>query len=87
MIQRRKTGGMWLWGLCALMSVPSVAMTADQSKEPMGSVRSTERHLANIRQLTFGRQNAEAYFSFTGNKLIFQSTNNWEKDSSVSPRK
>ncbi len=38
-----------------------------------------ERHLANIRQLTFGRQNAEAYFSFDGTKLIFQSTNNWMK--------
>jgi Tol biopolymer transport system component len=40
-----------------------------------------ERHLKNIRQLTFGRQNAEAYFSFDGRKLIFQSTNNWMKDS------
>src|SRR6476660_7119325 len=36
-----------------------------------------ERHLKNVRQLTFGRQNAEAYFSFDGTKLIFQSTNNW----------
>jgi len=42
---------------------------------------SAERHLKNVRQLTFGRQNAEAYFSFDGNKLIFQSTNNWMKDS------
>jgi len=42
---------------------------------------SAERHLANVRQLTFGRQNAEAYFSFSGRKLIFQSTNNWMKDS------
>lgn len=42
---------------------------------------SAERHLKNIRQLTFGRQNAEAYFSFDGTKLIFQSTNNWMKDS------
>ena len=33
-----------------------------------------ERHLANIRQLTFGGKNAEAYFSFDGKKLIFQST-------------
>ena len=41
----------------------------------------TERHLGNIRQLTFGRQNAEAYFSFSGDKLIFQSTNNWMEDS------
>jgi len=33
-----------------------------------------ERHLRNIRQLTHGRQNAEAYFSFDGRSLIFQST-------------
>lgn len=39
-----------------------------------------ERHLKNIRQLTVGRQNTEAYFSFSGNKLVFQSTNNWMKD-------
>src|SRR4029079_15859340 len=38
---------------------------------------SPERHLKNVRQLTFGRQNAEAYFSFDGTKLVFQSTNNW----------
>ncbi len=47
----------------------------------VASVPSTEPHLANIRQLTFGRQNAEAYFSFDGTKLIFQSTNNWMRDS------
>lgn len=33
-----------------------------------------ETHLANIRQLTFGGKNAEAYFSFDGQKLVFQST-------------
>ena len=33
-----------------------------------------ERHLANVRQLTFGGENAEAYFSFDGRELIFQST-------------
>jgi Tol biopolymer transport system component len=33
-----------------------------------------ERHLANIKQLTFGGANAEAYFSADGKKLIFQST-------------
>ncbi len=33
-----------------------------------------ERHLANLRQLTFGGQNAEAYFDWTGTRLIFQST-------------
>ena len=33
-----------------------------------------ERHLANLRQLTFGGQNAEAYFSADASELIFQST-------------
>ncbi len=33
-----------------------------------------ETHLANIRQLTAGGQNAEAYFSADGTKIIFQST-------------
>lgn len=33
-----------------------------------------ERHLRNIRQLTFGGENAEAYFSADGSRLIFQST-------------
>ena len=33
-----------------------------------------EVHLRNIRQLTFGGTNAEAYFSFDGQKVIFQST-------------
>lgn len=32
-----------------------------------------EKHLANIKQLTFGGENAEAYFSFDGKQLIFQS--------------
>ena len=47
---------------------------------PVKATASAERHITNIRQLTFGRQNAEAYFSFSGDKLIFQSTNNWMKD-------
>jgi Tol biopolymer transport system component len=34
---------------------------------------SGEKHLQNIKQLTFGGENAEAYFSFDGKKLIFQS--------------
>ncbi len=40
-----------------------------------------EKHLKNIRQLTFGGENAEAYFSFDGKKLIFQSTrDSWACD-------
>ena len=33
-----------------------------------------EKHLRNIRQLSFGGENAEAYFSSDGKQLIFQST-------------
>lgn len=34
-----------------------------------------EKHLRNIRQLTFGGDNAEAYFSPDGTQLVFQSNN------------
>ena len=33
-----------------------------------------ETRLSNIRQLTFGGENAEAYWSFGGDQLIFQTT-------------
>ena len=33
-----------------------------------------EKHLANVKQLTFGGQNAEAYFSMDNKSLIYQST-------------
>src|SRR5258705_12173325 len=35
---------------------------------------SGEKHLRNLKQLTFGGENAEAYFSSDGKQLIFQST-------------
>ncbi|NNF20556.1 MAG: hypothetical protein HKN67_01335 [Saprospiraceae bacterium] len=34
-----------------------------------------EKHLKNIRQLTFGGDNAEAYWSFDDSKLVFQANN------------
>ncbi len=37
-------------------------------------IAQTPSHLGNIRQLTFGGQNAEAYWSPDGKRLIFQST-------------
>lgn len=35
-----------------------------------------EKHFANLKQLSFGGQNAEAYFSADGSKISFQSTRN-----------
>lgn len=34
-----------------------------------------EKHLGNVKQLTYGGNNAEAYWNFAGDKLIFQSDN------------
>lgn len=68
-----------LCGMCvAYAFAGETPARAKRGRAPVAA--SAERHLANVRQLTFGRQNAEAYFSFAGNKLIFQSTNNWMKD-------
>ena len=50
----------------ALASEP--ASPADALREPR------EVHLRNIRQLTFGGENAEAYWSMDGKQLILQST-------------
>lgn len=61
-----------------LNAEPTTVRPTAAEEQPLSPQASpTERHLANIRQLTFGRQNAEAYFSFDGTKLIFQSTNYW----------
>ncbi len=43
-------------------------------KKPVVSIFEGETHFKNIRQLTFGGENAEAYFSYNADKLIFQST-------------
>jgi TolB protein len=40
---------------------------------------SGERHLSNLRQLTFGGNNAEAYFSADGKRLIFQHKDSVDK--------
>ena len=71
------------------VSISDAGTAADQHKKAPKTIApgAGERHLANVRQLTFGRQNAEAYFSFSGNKLIFQSTNNWMKDSFAATHK
>jgi len=44
----------------------------DQQAQP--TIFEGEKHFANLKQLTFGGQNAEAYFSYDASELIFQST-------------
>src|SRR5665213_3837786 len=50
------------------------AHPAQPAPAPGTSLRPAEPHLANIRQLTHGGENAESYFSADGKHLIFQST-------------
>ena len=65
-------------GLTALAIASGVAgvtlFMPSISAAPAQAPVAGERHLKNIRQLTFGGENAEAYFSPDGTHLIFQST-------------
>jgi TolB protein len=61
-------GGLLLPGAAAPQNSDSPNLAPSNLATPQ------EKHLRNVRQLTFGGQNAEAYFSADGKKLIFQST-------------
>src|SRR5687767_15634785 len=61
-----------LFGLALLLiAAGHIASSAPQTGD--GLLLPTEKHLRNIKQLTFGGENAEAYFSSDGRQLIFQS--------------
>jgi len=60
--------------LLFLLASAFLVAAGSESSDVVTPEPQTERHLRNIRQLTEGRQNAEAYFSFDGASLIFQST-------------
>ncbi len=62
--------------LLALALVGVVACARPASSIPPASIAAEpgERHLRNLRQLTNGGENAEAYFSADGRRLVFQST-------------
>jgi Tol biopolymer transport system component len=62
-------------GRASFRPVPSTAVNADSL------IRPGETHFRHLWQLTFGGQNAEAYWSGDGRKLIFQSTSDaWPCD-------
>jgi len=73
-------GGMWnmyltLTALLVLMSSPGWGQESVPPIPPTDTLPTQpERHLTNIRQLTFSGKNAEAYFSSGGHQLVFQST-------------
>jgi len=58
----------------AAICLASLALGWQQPPTLAPPLATQERHLKNIRQLTHGGENAEAYFSPDGTRLIFQST-------------
>jgi len=62
----------------ALLFFGALACARPAPPTPLASIPAArgERHLRNIRQLTAGGENAEAYFSADGRRLVFQSTRN-----------
>ena len=58
--------------LVFVFAVACAALSLSQSRGLQPHPK--ERHIRNIRQLTSGGENAEAYFSQDGKKIIFQST-------------
>jgi len=56
------------------LSIVSLFFLFFESRMTPQSGNENERHLHNIRQLTFGGTNAEAYFSFDDKRIVFQST-------------
>jgi Tol biopolymer transport system component len=58
----------------ALSLSASIGAAQNPTPPSESATPSEAKHLRNIQQLTFGGQNAEAYFSSDGKKLIFQST-------------
>jgi len=63
--------------LLSIQAAPAPLSAQDQSDQASSGDLQDPREvrLANIRQLTFEGENAEAYFAFDGSKLIFQRTN------------
>jgi TolB protein len=51
---------------------PAAPQASSQVPRPPNLDDPRETHLKNVRQLTFGGENAEAYWSWDGTKLVFQ---------------
>ncbi len=73
-----------LIGLSALFSCQNAEVKSSESEETIiekievvdnGLIYPQETHFKNLRQLTAGGDNAEAYFSFDNTKAVFQSNN------------
>lgn len=57
------------------MSIQIFAQTKAEFDSTSMLYKGEEKHLSNVRQLTFGGDNAEAYFSFDGSMITYQMRN------------
>ena len=65
-----------LLALVTFLMFNSFVLKAQETTALLDSVQfAGEKHFNNIRQLTFGGDNAEAYWSYDGKSIIFQRTN------------
>src|SRR5262245_28593054 len=58
----------------ALASVPLTESVDSRDSSGSSLIDEKENHFQDLQQLTFGGQNAEAYFSSSEREIIFQST-------------
>jgi TolB protein len=72
-VSKMKSSFAWLVIAGLLITLSSLFVRA-QDSPPSQIPETKEARLRNLQQLTFGGQNAEAYFSYDGTKIIFQST-------------
>ncbi|HEY5174065.1 MAG TPA: hypothetical protein VII95_00690, partial [Terriglobales bacterium] len=64
--------GFLIFAVTVAVPLPSQQPTSTSGSSASLLVPSEEKHLRDIRQLTFGGQNAEAYFSADDRMLSFQ---------------
>ena len=60
-----------------IMTMPFLGLSQEARKFNMETLlyEGEEKHLSNVKQLTFGGDNAEAYFSFDSRKITYQMRN------------
>src|SRR5688572_10077205 len=63
--------------IVSVLNVTAHGPDTNKVSKPVSTVTlyPQEKHLKNVKQLTFGGDNAEAYFSFDNKKITFQATN------------
>jgi len=74
MHRTKQTDAAGVLGAVLLLLASAAPAQDGAGGEPGKLAFAGESRLANLRQITFGGENAEAYFSYDGSELIFQST-------------